>query len=713
MPTMQEVRAKFPQYDDMSDAALADALHRKFYSDMPRADFDTKIGLSTSQPAKPAAGEYVQPAPPPGMEFDPATGRMIDTAQRDAVLARQQPSLLERVPGALQRTGRVVDDTVRGVADAASFGFADELAAGAATATGIGGVEGGYDANVAAQRARDAEGGTARLAGQVGGALLTAGGLARNGVTLLRPGQGIGKTALYGIGEGAAYGGLAGAGAAEGGLRERALGARDGAFVGGALGGAAPLAIAGAGAGARRVGQAVRNNIGTPAQQARSRVASAMQRRGMDDTTAMAELYGLGPDAALVDALGVQGQALARSAANSSPEARSILTDFSEGRMAGQNDRVLAQMERAAGLPAGSRMSVDDLKEAAYARVAPEIDAAYREAREAGFDIPVDDFQAIFASPMGREELKEAFKAARNRAAVGDMGAQSRLGILDQLKRRFDARARTADRAGDNDKANQARQLARAVRERLDALLEGPPPSNFMLDGSGTQLARSNPYARARQLRQDAYRTEEAFDLGAELGRRRVPIDGPTRARAADERNRQAVAQGYVATQAANLLNNPATPGVVRGFEPRLKREAMRAALGEGAVPVERQLAREKVFGTTHREITGGSTTARQLAEMGVAGTAGAGLGLYNGGDVTSMGLGAMAGVAARKLGGKAVGSLRAANEAAVAPKVAQFLVANGLPPTQQGALVVMRDPQLRRALARALGLIGGANTGS
>jgi hypothetical protein len=45
MATIAEIRAQYPQYSDMSDAALADALYKKFYSDLPRADFDAKIGL--------------------------------------------------------------------------------------------------------------------------------------------------------------------------------------------------------------------------------------------------------------------------------------------------------------------------------------------------------------------------------------------------------------------------------------------------------------------------------------------------------------------------------------------------------------------------------------------------------------------------------------------------------------------------------------------
>lgn len=41
-----EVRAKFPQYNDLSDQQLADGLHRKYYPDMDRAEFDRRIGLA-------------------------------------------------------------------------------------------------------------------------------------------------------------------------------------------------------------------------------------------------------------------------------------------------------------------------------------------------------------------------------------------------------------------------------------------------------------------------------------------------------------------------------------------------------------------------------------------------------------------------------------------------------------------------------------------
>lgn len=48
-----EIRAQYPQYNDLSDDQLASALHAKFYSDMPRDEFDAKIGLGQQPEAKP------------------------------------------------------------------------------------------------------------------------------------------------------------------------------------------------------------------------------------------------------------------------------------------------------------------------------------------------------------------------------------------------------------------------------------------------------------------------------------------------------------------------------------------------------------------------------------------------------------------------------------------------------------------------------------
>lgn len=50
MPSIAEVRQQFPQYQDLSDDQLAEALHRKFYADMPREEFNAKMGLAAPVP---------------------------------------------------------------------------------------------------------------------------------------------------------------------------------------------------------------------------------------------------------------------------------------------------------------------------------------------------------------------------------------------------------------------------------------------------------------------------------------------------------------------------------------------------------------------------------------------------------------------------------------------------------------------------------------
>ena len=62
MATLTEIRNQYPQYADMPDDVLANALYKKFYSDIPRAEFDSKIGLKPVQAQSPVSQT---PPPPP------------------------------------------------------------------------------------------------------------------------------------------------------------------------------------------------------------------------------------------------------------------------------------------------------------------------------------------------------------------------------------------------------------------------------------------------------------------------------------------------------------------------------------------------------------------------------------------------------------------------------------------------------------------------
>lgn len=68
MAGLAEFRAQHPQYNDLSDNDLADKLHAKFYSDMPKADYYAKMGL---QAPVEGAGRFSQPVVEPQGQREP------------------------------------------------------------------------------------------------------------------------------------------------------------------------------------------------------------------------------------------------------------------------------------------------------------------------------------------------------------------------------------------------------------------------------------------------------------------------------------------------------------------------------------------------------------------------------------------------------------------------------------------------------------------
>jgi len=49
MATLADIRKQYPQYNDLSDADLADALYQTHYADMPRGEFDKAVGIKADQ----------------------------------------------------------------------------------------------------------------------------------------------------------------------------------------------------------------------------------------------------------------------------------------------------------------------------------------------------------------------------------------------------------------------------------------------------------------------------------------------------------------------------------------------------------------------------------------------------------------------------------------------------------------------------------------
>lgn len=208
MPTIAEIRKQYPQYDDMTDADLANALHGKFYADMPKEEFDARIGLSTASPVD------------------------QEKAKRDKYYSS---GIYAGEYNPLGPIAKTIDAFASGAQRAPLFGWDDEAQAALATGFGMAGdyekSRAGFDAQKQAMREQNP---VASGAGELAGGLATGGTLASGGATLAgRSLPVIGRTGAAAL-EGAGYGGLVGAGEAAPG--ERLVGAGVGAGLGAAAG---------------------------------------------------------------------------------------------------------------------------------------------------------------------------------------------------------------------------------------------------------------------------------------------------------------------------------------------------------------------------------------------------------------------------------------------------------------------------------------------
>jgi len=90
MASLAEVRSQYPQYNDMPDVALADALHQKFYADIPKDQFYKQIGLTATPMVAPQQMASQIPS-------------QVSTSQ-----ARPEPTMQDRVMGTIETPAIVV-----------------------------------------------------------------------------------------------------------------------------------------------------------------------------------------------------------------------------------------------------------------------------------------------------------------------------------------------------------------------------------------------------------------------------------------------------------------------------------------------------------------------------------------------------------------------------------------------------------------------------
>jgi hypothetical protein len=665
MATLAEIRAQYPQYSDMSDGDLAGALHKKFYSDIPKEEFDKKLGLKAPEPPDP----YREAA---RKELDDLKAKGVPTA---AGLTRR-------------------------IAQGVSFNTADDILAGLTTPLemikrGTFNPAEGYRhakarEDMILEDARK-DTGLAGTIAEVGGGVLSGTGLANAGVTAARwlaPNAGLaarsGAAALDAGAMGAVSGAMDGNS-----LEERGKNAAQGGLLGAAVGGATPGVLGALGAVASPIVSNIRARW-NPEGYARSQVARSLNESSItpaqitdDVRRAAAEGQGM---YTVADAMGNPGQRMLSSVTRSPGKGRTDAVEFLEGRQAGQGRRVAGALAEGFDAPqtaaqTRTRMTGarDDAADIAY-------DAARQGARPvdvSGVISRIDETLAPGvnqiarpASGIANDTVESALEGVRARLTDG-RSVQTDFTALQRLRGDLSDQIQAARQGGHG---NKARLLGQALRE-LDTAMEA--------SSSGFRAANRNFAQATRDI--------EAIDTGRTAALRGRPEDTIPAFGTLTPQGQAAHRVGYAdplieQAQGAAFGVNKARPLLNDAFADEAR------SMAPGADLMTRRIGRENRMFETRNQAIGGSRTADNLADeraMGIDPTI-----------VTNVLSGNWGGALKSALA--AGGNALSGNTAAVREAVGSILLQRGQNTNPQ-ALQAMLDEAMRRIelvqnIARQLG---------
>ena len=402
---------------------------------------------------------------------------------------QQQPGL-SAAPAPKKEASPANLDTFLGPAlQGMTFGFADELAAGARTATDIlsGRGAGNYEAYRDGLRAQlkktREERPLTSLASEIVGSvptMLIPGLNAARGPTLAR-------TAWNAFKAGALSGGASGAGSAEGGLRERSVGAGKGILIGGGVGGVIPAATRATGAVTQKVADATADTwvgqaLGTlpgvqPPGGARGvqKVAQAFEKDGLSPIQAAMNLDAAsigGKPAVLADAGRTATLRMGRDVLNATASGTADAFETLAGRADDAGSRVIEDLVAATGMRGDAQEVAVALAKQRAQMAAPLYERAYVAGAR-----PVDD--PIILGMLQLPEFQQAVRAGYKLAAVEGVNlpaAQTASGrtvrmpnlqVLDYVKRGLDDILYSGKRTGTIGKG-----MLRALETRRQEFLQ-------------------------------------------------------------------------------------------------------------------------------------------------------------------------------------------------------------------------------------------------
>ena len=666
--------------------------------------------------ADPVAGQSQQPAARPDV---PAGVTRItvrpESAQSQRAAGNDRGSLDAAARGAAQGITANFSDEIRGLVEASGANPNDPASVYALLSgalkywSGDQGAKERYDEAVARERGlnkrAEEQHPYASTLGQIGGAIAVPLGAMGQAATV--PGR-----IAAGAGVGAAFGGASGAGEGQGAV-DRTSRAIVGAGVGGALGGAAPAAIEGIVRGARSVAAPVANairGIRDVDSEAARRVALAIQRdQGIDPGATSrltpgefaANVQGGGP-AAIMDIGGETTRALARSAANTSPEGRAALGRAINDRFEGQAARVNDWLRSTFHFP-DVRAQQEALEQAARNVNRPAYARAYQEGAGGLWDDALDQ---ISQAPVVQDAIRKATVTGANDAARRGFTPVRNPFVMNRqsgrMELRADARGATAipslqfwdtvKRNLDGVGTRDAQDFARVLRDHLDTLVPSyqqarAGAAHFF--GARDALEAGQNFVTAKMANADA--------------RRALSKMTPT--------ERQLFQDGFV-SRFVEMLNEVGDRRSVLNkiANSPAARDKLNIALGrDRSRELETGLRVEGIMDLARNAVQGNSTTARQLAELGLAGGT---YGISTGGNVLNPNPTALMNAAI--VYGAARGK-NAINER-LARRVAEMLVSNDPRILLRGIRTVAKNENLfnsLRVVDRGLARIGGEQSSS
>jgi hypothetical protein len=386
-----------------------------------------------------------------------------------------------------------------------TFGFADEAAAGLSaikdTIKHGGSLRDNYDLEHAMQQELlDRAGkktGAAGIAAEVVGGIGSGLGAAKNGVTLLKAGQGLLPTVGRGAAEGAIYGGLTGAGTADQG--NRLEGAAKGAGLG-AVGGAVAPAVVELGS---RVGSGALSGYRAwrdPRGFAQEQLAKTVERSGRTAADLQNELLqarqaGQG-NYVLADALGDSGQKQLAGAVKLPGSAKQTAIDELAARNSGMGRQVGGFVDEAFNTHGNTAQEYIDLMEAARSRAG---DVRYDAARASAGPVDLNrtlstledirDPAGVLSNPTAGQSVAPGGveRAAQliGREGVGPTDAADFSVLLD-TKRQIGDISSEAQRAGRNYEASQVGRINSA----LDSALSDASPGYRRANDTFSRMSR-------------------------------------------------------------------------------------------------------------------------------------------------------------------------------------------------------------------------------